>query len=325
MRYTFTLIRTFFFIFAVLLIYFFTESVYFKSIGDPSFFIDSMKNFGAVIIRILPFIIILASLLYFSSVSAVNSKPFMITMVPILTVLNTLLLLLSLMTSADFRLFDPDTRIYYYPDLGVDSINSIGDYKIALTGNASKGILFYNNAFIFNDLKIIKDEISINTSLVVGNSAVGPSYNNFMIPYRTPALKLQETGISAYILNYIFNLGINLENAFLSTAAGTGLPALIISFLFIYLGFFALACGLSVFFGDRQTILLSWSVLFAGSVLLFAALPHYLTLVSIIKSGIKNDQFRLILPAVFVGIPGGLAGYLLISMKAENSLKKTGR
>ena len=321
LRYSLTLLRTLFFICILMLIYLLASAVLLKSRDVPSFFIDSVKNYGIVIIRLLPFVTILASLIYFSNIASVTGRPFMITMIPILTVINTFIFCASFFISGDFIEFAGQTRTYYYPDIQTDAVSDINGYKIVLKSGA-RGALFYNNLYLFNNFRSISGNITLDTGTAVFNSSLGPSYSHLSLPFKVETVNPGETGISDYLINNLLASSRRLLTVFSGMKAGSSLPALIISILFMNLGFFALSCSFAVFFSDRQTILLSWSVILFLSVVLFLVLPQYFILISIIKSGIKNTRFNLILPSIFVGLPGGLVGYILISLRTFGQRRK---
>jgi len=318
LRYSVTFLRTAFFVAVLLLIYFLSCAVLLKSMGNPSFLTESLRNYGIVIVRALPFIAILASLMYFSNISSAAGKPFMITMIPLLAIFNTAIFCLSFYFNPDFMQFTGQSSSYYYPEISQDRVNDIGGYKIVLK-SGGRGSLFYNNMFIFNDLKPVNNNISLNTETAVYDASIAPSYIRMTIPYRTEAVNSGETGISDYLIKNFLEASRSLQSVFLTLISGSSLPVLIFSMLFMNLGFFALACSLAVFFSDRQTILLSWSLIFLLAAALFLALPQYFIFISIIKSGIRSQGYKLILPSIFVGIPGGLIGYILISIRASTS------
>jgi len=321
LRYSLTLLRTLFFICILMLIYLLASAVLLKSRDVPSFFIDSVKNYGIVIIRLLPFVTILASLIYFSNIASVTGRPFMITMIPILTVINTFIFCASFFISGDFIEFAGQTRTYYYPDIQTDAVSDINGYKIVLKSGA-RGALFYNNLYLFNNFRSISGNITLDTGTAVFNSSLGPSYSHLSLPFKVETVNPGESGISDYLINNLLASSRRLLTVFSGMKAGSSLPALIISILFMNLGFFALSCSFAVFFSDRQTILLSWSVILFLSVVLFFVLPQYFIIISIIKSGIKNTRFNLILPSIFVGLPGGLVGYILISLRTFGQRRK---
>ncbi len=322
LRYFLTFLRITFLLCVLLLICLFSGAISLKSQGDPAFFIDSLKNYGIIIIRIMPFIIILSSLIFFSNISKTAAKPFLITMIPFLTIFNTLILCLSFFISADFREFDGQARTYYYPELAPDAVNNLGEYKIVMKGGGNKGVLFYNNAYLFKNFKLVNGNISLDTGTAILDSSLTPSYTHYSFPSGLEAIGLEKTGISDYVIKNFLDASRNLPVIFSGLSTGSSIAALIISFLFMNLGFFAMACSFAVFFNDKQTILLSWSVIVLLSAVLFLILPQYFILISIIKSGIRNAQFKLILPSIFVGLPGGLIGYILIGLKMPGPGRK---
>lgn len=276
---------------------------------------DSLRNYGIAIVRALPFIAILASLMYFSNISSAAGKPFMITMIPLLAIFNTAIFCLSFYFNPDFMEFAGQASSYYYPEISQDRVSDMGGYKIVPKGGG-RGALFYNNMFLFDNLKTVNGSISLNTETAVYDTSIAPSYIRMTIPYRMETVNPGETGISDYLVKSFLTASRSLQSVFLTLSSGSSLPVLIFSMLFMNLGFFALACSLAVFFSDRQTILLSWSLIFLLSAALFLALPQYFIFISIIKSGIRSYGFKLILPSIFVGMPGGLIGYILISIRA---------
>ncbi len=320
-NYTFTFIKTFFFVCIMLLVYLIIEIISLKSTGSASVFTESLKNYGLLLIKALPFTVLFSSCLYFSSIGM--EKSFIITMVPLVAVFNTIIILLCFWMNGDFHEFNSQYQFYYYPEIKEGGITAIGDYQIAVTGGR-KGILFYKNAYLFNDFRTGQNDITVNTYQAAGNTSVYSAYNSFTIPYKTPVLKLRETGITYFVMKNFIDYVKYSQNIFNITFNGGSIIYSIISFLFMNLGFFAVVCGVAGFFSETRTLALSWSALIVLTALLFIIYPQYLSLMSFIKFGFKDNILRLLISSVTAGLLGGVIGYALIQMRIMFQHKREG-
>jgi hypothetical protein len=324
-NYLFTFLRTSVVFIAGLSIYLFTLLLSLKFRGESWILIEALKNYGLFLLYSLPFIIIIASCFYFAFIG--NDKMFVFRMVPIVSAANTIILLLFFLIKIDFFPLFPPTQLYFYPEVKEGYINTIGDYKIFVEDNVKnnyrKGILFYHNAYLINAMNVGKNTVSVNAYQRIGNGQFYGDSSGFSIPRKEPVMQLKETGITRLVCqNYISNIKY-LRKIFQTTFVNGGMPHSIVAILLMSIGFFGLTAGIAGFLSERQLVILSFSALFTLAIFLFFIFPHFLSLVNLIKFGIKNGFFKVTFPGLFVGVFGALIGYGLIELR-DLMLKRGG-
>ncbi len=324
-KYFFTFLKTILFFLGGLLLYLFEILVFLKFKGDTDVLIEALKNYGFFIVYSFPFIIIIACFFYFCSIG--NDIKFNIRMIPIISALNTVLLLIFFFINFDFLILPKPVQQYYRPEIRDDMINAVGDYKIFIEKKDGKspgnGILFYKNAYFISDWRVKNNAVNVNTYQYIGDSGFYKQSSAFSIPRKEPVMEMKDTGISQFLFdNYISYLK-KLKDIFYTTFLDGGAVLSALAILLLSTGFFSIVCGIACFINDKQILILTYATLMAASILMFLGLPYFLSLIALIKFGIKNGLFSVIIPSLFVGLFSALIGYGLLSLK-DLMLKRTG-
>lgn len=316
-KYAILFLKTTLFFAAGLLLYLFTMLVALKFKGETALLLEALKNYGLFIIYSLPLVIMVSSCFFFGS--AGNDKKFILRMIPIVSSFNTIFLFIFFLVKIDFQaLFNP-TQLYFSPDIKEGIINSVGDYKVFVEksdkNSIKKGILFYRNVYFISDGRVLKNEVNVNTYQYISAVGLNRQNSSFSIPRKEPVIQVKETGIAHFLFqNYIGYLK-KLSGIFYTTFVNGGLINSIIAIYLLSVGFFAIICGVTGFLSEKQIMILTYSTLFTVALLMFIGFPYFLSLIALIKFGIKIGFFRVVIPGLFVGLFAALIGYALIELR----------
>lgn len=313
----------------VLLFYFFTMLVFYKFHGESAILLSALKNYGLFLLYSLPLIVIFASSFYFAF-NAGSDKKFAMVMVPIVSAVNTLILLVFFQLKIDFTSLEKPLQASFYPEVRQGIINSIKDYKLYVDklnrGSIERGILFNRNAYVVGSGSVGRETVNVNSYLVVGDNGLANQGSSFNIPRKEPVLQIQETGVSRFLFQSYINYVKKLRGIFYSTFV-TNVPGGILytalAILLMCIGFFGVISGIVVYFNEKQIMALSYSALAAIAILMFLSFPYFLSLIALIKFGIKNGFFKVFLPSLFVGGLTALVGYGLLELR-QLMLKRSG-
>lgn len=315
-KYFFTFLKTVLFFAAGLLLYLFNILIFLKFKGESSILIEALKNYALFLVYSFPFITIIASGFYFSFIG--TDKMFTIRMIPIISAFNTIVLLIFFLVNFDFLILSDPSQLYFKPEVRDGIVNTVGDYKIYFEKGGNKGekrgILFYKNAYLINDWQIKDNEVRLSAYQYIGDNSFFKQNSSFSIPRKEPVLQLKETGITHFLFqNYISYLK-KLREIFYTTFASDGILASIIAILFLCTGYFTIISGISGFINEKQLIILTYSTLLITVILMFLCFPYFLSLITLIKFGIKNGFFKVIIPGLFIGLFSALIGYGLLEL-----------
>ena len=313
----------------VLLFYFFTMLVFYKFHGESAILLNALKNYGLFLLYSLPLIVIFASTLYFAF-TTMGDKKFTMVMVPIVSAVNTVILLVFFFLRIDFTSLEKPLQAYFYPEVRQGIINSIKDSKLYVDkmdrGSIDSGILFSRNAYLGGSGSVGWDTVNVNAYQAVGDNGLTGQGTSFHIPRKEPVLQIQETGISRALfqsyINYVKKLRGIFTNTFVTNVPGGVLYTALAIFL-MCIGFFGIISGIAVYFNEKQIMALSYSALAVIAVLMFLSFPYFLSLITLIKFGIKNGFFKVFLPSLFVGGLTALVGYGLLELR-QLMLKRSG-
>lgn len=313
----------------VLLFYFFTMLVFYKFHGESAVLLNALKNFGLFLLYSLPLIVIFASSFYFAF-TAGGDKKFTMIMVPIVSAVNTVILLVFFLLKIDFTSLEKPLQGYFYPEVRQGIINSIKDYKLYVDkldrGSIRSGILFGRNAYIVGGGTVGWENVNVSSYMTVGDGGLANQSSSFSIPRKEPVLQIQETGVSRVLfqsyINYVKKLRAIFYNTFV-TGGPAGVLYSALAILLMCIGFFGIISGIVVYFNEKQIMALSYSALAVVAILMFLSFPYFLSLIALIKFGIKNGFFKVFLPSLFVGGLTALVGYGLLELR-QLMLKRSG-
>ena len=73
--------------------------------------------------------------------------------------------------------------------------------------------------------------------------------------------------------------------------------------------------GVAGFLHDRQVFILTVSTLLLLAILFFLAFPGFLSMIQLIKFGVKNAFFKIMVPSFIVGLLAAAIGYGLLELR----------
>jgi len=320
-KYIGSFIKTMIFFIFLFSFYLFYTLISFRYTMSGNLFLEAFKNYVFFLLCSVPFAVILNSSLFLSKFK--DNKRYLFKIIPLIALVNSMFFYLFLLARVNFVPLPPFYQYYYYPDVKNGYINSIGDYKIALPYGRKSGILFFGKAYFFNSISVGEDRIYINTYKKIEDNSLAPFNSSYTAPRKAQVLQIQDSGVTHKIFNLYIEYILKIErmlNAHIPLSRGA---ICIIYLILISMGITGLVGGASVFFYDNQTLSLSWSTLFVISALLFTFLPIYLSTISSLKIGVRNDFLREILPSFVVSLCALLIGYALIELKYILAMKRT--
>lgn len=299
------------------LIYFFYLLAYFKVTGEKSFLLLSIGNYFSFIINSLPFVIIFSTMLFFSFGS--QDKFYIMKFLPVVNVLNTILLTIFFALNLKFLILYENKEVKYNPVVRENYLNVFGPYRFYYEknekGTLTKGIMFYKDPYLLGSVNIKDDYIYLNTSHIVGKTSLYVNNSSFRVKIKEDLLSLKSSPVSPFLLKMYENYNIKLKNFFEYTFKTGGIIISIIAIYILFLGFSGFIVSIGSYFGKREIYSLSFSTILVLSVIFFAGLPIFLNLTHLIKLGIKNKLFEVIIPSIIVGVFSGMIGYGLIELK----------
>ncbi len=310
----------------VLLFYLMTMLAYYKFRGEAAVLMLALKNYGIFLLYSVPLVVITASCFYFAFLG--SDKKFTMIMVPIVSAVNAVILTVFFVAKIDFRVLEKPVRMTYAPDIREGVINSVKDFRIYAErmnrSSISGGLLFQRNAHVISGGSVGKDTLNVGTSQILSEGGLSPHRANFSIPRREAVRQIPETGVTRMVFGMYIDFVKKFRGLFASTFSGGGVLFSALAIFLMGIGFFGVISGIVVYFNDRQIMALSYAALFAISVVLFLALPYYLSLIALIRFGIKNAFFRVVLPSLTVGSLTAMIGYGLIELR-QVILRRSGR
>ncbi len=299
------------------LIYFFYLLAYFKVTGEKGFLLLSIGNYFAFIINSLPFVIIFSTMLFFSFGS--QDKFYIIKFLPVVNILNTILLTIFFALNLKFLILYENKEVKYNPVVRENYLNVFGPYRFYYEKNEkgalTKGIMFYKEPYLLGSVSIKDDYIYLNTSHIVGKTTLYANNSSFRVRIKEDLISLKSSPVSSFLLKMYENYTIKLKNFFEYTFKTGGIVISIIAIYILFLGFSGFIVSIGGFFGKKEIYSLSFSTILILSVVFFAGLPIFLNLTHLIKLGIKNKLFEVIIPSIIVGVFAGMIGYGLIELK----------
>ena len=169
---------------------------------------EALKNFSVMMLHSIPLLTIISSFIYFS-MNASPDKRFLLTMTPIIALLNTFLLFIFFFVKIDFMPLSTPSSLFAYPEVKEGYINPIGDYKILLFPESSKlsrkGIMFYKNAYFIQDISAKKGDVNLTSGEQINDSSITKQWASFSIPKKEQVIQLPYTGVSSFMLDTYIN------------------------------------------------------------------------------------------------------------------------
>ncbi len=316
-KYFFNFLKVLLWVLIFSLIYFFYLLAYFKVSGEKNFLFLSFGNYFSFVINSLPFVIIFATILFFSF--AGQDKFYVLKFLPIVNVLNTIILTLFFVLNLKFLVLYENKPVKYNPVIREGYFNVFGQYRFYYEndekGKLKKGVLFYKEPYILGLINVKDDYVYLTTSHLLGKNNLYANNSSFRITRKQDLISLKSSPISPFILKMYEDFNIKLKNFFNFTFKSGGIIGSIIAIYILFLGFSGLIVGVGSYFARKDIYSLSFSTLLVFSVLFFFSFPIFLNLTHLIKLGIKNKFFEVIIPAIIVGTFSGMIGYGLIELK----------
>lgn len=310
-----------------LALYFVIFLLYLKFRGNSSILVEALRNYGTMLLYSIPFMVIVSGFLYFSFSSAPDRR-FLIIMVPLVALFNTLLLFVFFFVNTDFADLVKPEAMFAYPELKEGYITPIGDYKIWLapgySNSVRKGILFYKNGYFLDSVRIQPSEINLTSPETIGNGGPERSWVSFSVPKKDQVVELPNTSVGSALLDIYIHYVKRLKTIFQTTFVTNGLAASILSMLLLAVGFFAIVAGAATWFNEKSIFLMTVCTLVVLSSVMFLAFPQFLSLIELIKFGIKNGFWKVFIPSLFVGGLAALIGLGLIELRQLTMKRGTG-
>ncbi|MCX7820795.1 MAG: hypothetical protein N2258_03875 [Brevinematales bacterium] len=316
-KYTFGFLKVLLWVILFSLIYFFYLLAYFKVTGTKGFLLLSVGNYFAFIINSLPFVIIFSTMLFFSF--AGQDKFYIIKFLPIINIFNTIILTLFFLLNLKFLILYENKEVKYIPIVRENYLNVFGPYRFYYEkndrGGLTKGILFYKDPYLLSSVSVKDDYTYLSTSHLVGKTSLYANNSFFKVKIKEDLISLKSSPISPFLLKIYENYNIKLKNFFEYTFKTGGIIISIIAIYILFLGFSGFIVSIGSYFGKKEIYSLSFSTILVLSVVFFVGLPVFLNLTHLIKLGIKNKLFEVIIPSLIVGVFAGMIGYGLIELK----------
>ena len=317
-KYLFTFLKVLIFVVVILLLYFLEVMTYEKYAGNPNFITSSIVNYLTVLFFSLPFLQVASTVLFFGF-SITFDKLLLYRILPIIGGINAVLLIVFFVVDINFQKATPPKSFAVPCTIHEGHINPVNQYNIyvinMLDTKIREGMLFYKNTYFINSGKIQDDRIILDSSKAIGAGGVYNKNSHFSIPINEPVVRLPESGISSFLINSYLDTIQRIRHIFKTAFFSTGLFVSILAILLLSVGFFGIVGSVSFFMNEKQIYILSTCALVVVSFLFYYSLPYFLSLVEVIKLGIKSPFGSLFLPSLFVGIFAGLIGFGLLQLK----------
>ncbi len=317
-KYFFTFLKTTAFFAVMLLIYFFQMVFYYKGNGVDGFFVSALANYGTFLFFSLPLICIIATGVYFAM--KINfDKLYALRLIPIIACFNALLLLIFFVVNIDFISVPKDVTFKVYPEIKSGYINPVNRYQLYINSteeNSIKdGFLFHKNAYFISSGRVTDKQITVRSSRYIAAKSMASKNSTFAIPHEEDLFQISHTGISSFLFEAYEIYIRRLRSVFNITFSDGGIASSIIAIILMCVGFFSIVAGASFFLNDREIHLLSLSAIVILSFVEAILFQLYLSLVEVIKLGIKSPFWSVIVPSLLVGVFAGLLGFGLIQLK----------
>ncbi len=326
-KYLLMILKTFLFLAAILLIYFFAMVLFFKSGGESQFWSKALMQYLGVLGYSIPLILVIASTMFFAFQISFD-KAYAMRVIPILAAINALLIIPFFLVKMEIKDFPEFPALSTITDVEESSIHPEGDLKVYLHkmkgGTIRNGLIFDDTVYFLTDGSVSKTRLSVSGSRYIGNNGPGyKSYNKSLVR-KNSVKQLTDTGISHWLFNHyveyikklkdIFNTSFKINNMILS----------LLGLFLVSIGFFSLVASISFFFNEKKAYFLSMSTLLIVGLIAFIAFPYYLTLFEVIKFGIKSPVAKVLVPGLFTTVLASLISLGMILLKDALMSKKGG-
>lgn len=316
-KYFFLFLKTLIYVALFSLIYFFYLLIFFKASGQKNLFLFSLGNYLIFLLNSLPFIVILCAIFFFAFLT--KEKKFLLQVIPIVSGFNTVVLFIFFIVNFSFVSVYEEKKLYYTPAVREGYLNVFGDYRFYYQtdqkGRFKTGVLFYQIPYLISSLRVDENSVVLTTSHSIEAGGIAHNAKTFYIKRSEGLIGLRNTPISLFLLKMYENYIEKLRDFFKITFKTSGVFMSFLSIFLLLTGFTSLVAGVSIYFGDKDLIFLSFSVILVISVALFSVFPGFLGLSHLIKLGIRNWLFETILPSFCVGLFAGMIGYGLIELR----------
>jgi len=316
-KYTFTFLKVALFIAILSLIYLFYLFAFFKLSGAKNVLLQSLSNYIIFFINSLPLVIIFSSILFFSFSG--GDKFYIIKMLPVINGLNTIILTIFFVLNLNFLILYENKNMFYNSAPRENYLNVFGPYKFYYESNEKggikKGIMFYKNPYLLSNIKIKESKIFLTTSYLVTKTSLMPNNSSFTAETKEKLISLKSTSISPFLLKKYEEFNTKMKGFFNTTFKSVGIVISIIAIYILFLGFTGFIVGISSFFGKNEVFFLALSTLLVLSIIFFSILPGFLSLTHLIKLGIKNRFFEVLIASLIVGTFSGMLGYGTLELK----------
>jgi len=317
-KYLFAFLKVLIFVVIILLLYFLEVLTYEKYAGNPNFISAAIINYLTVLFFSLPFLQVVATVMFFGF-SLTFDKMLLYRIIPIIGGINAILLIVFFAVNIDFERSQAPQNFAVPVAIQPGFINPINQYNFyainMIDTKIREGVLFYKNTYFINSGKVQDDRIILDAYKAVGTGGVYNNSSHFSIPIKEPIVRLPESGISSFLIDSYLSTIQRIRHIFQTAFFSTGLFVSIIAIILLSVGFFGIVASISFFLNEKQIYILSACALLVVSFLFYYSLPYFLSLVEVIKLGIKSPFGSLFLPSLFVGIFAGLMAFGLLELK----------
>ncbi|MGC8765801.1 MAG: hypothetical protein ACP5QT_07980 [Brevinematia bacterium] len=316
-KYAFTFLKVLLFTAVFSLIYLFYLFAAFKLGGEKNLLLQSILNYLAFLINSLPFVVILSSILFFSFSG--GDRLYILKMLPLINAFNTIILSIFFISNLKFMVLYENKNTLYHSAPREGYLNIYGPYRFYYElnekGLLKKGIVFYRNPYILNSIKVKDDNVSLSTSYLITKTSLVPNALVFNVNTKEKLISLRSTSFSPFLLKMYEEFNIKMKSFFDKTFKSVGIVFSIVAIYILFLGFTGFVVGISSFFGKNDVFFLALSTMLVLSLIFFSILPGFLSLTHLIKLGIKNKFFEVLLASLIVGVFAGMLGYGTIELK----------
>lgn len=316
-KYVFLFLKVLAFAALFLLIYFFYALIFLNVTGEKKILISAILNYIFFLVNSFPLIVIASAVFFYAFTT--NDKWFIIKVTPLISLFNSIILVIFFILDFNFIKVYQSDAIFYNLPVRDGYLNVFGPYRFYYEtnerGKFTKGIVFYGAPFIMNGLIIKENQITVSASHQIGGGGVFPDNRTFNIKRTEKLISLKNSEISSFLLRNYETYLSSLRSFFKTTFKAGGIVISIISIYFLFTCFSILIAGFSTYFGKNDAMFLTISTLIVISILFFSILPGFLGLIHLIKLGLRNWFFEVLLPSLIVGIFSGMIGYGLLELK----------
>lgn len=320
-------LKTTLFFLVFLLFYLFGLIVSGKFAGSNTLIQTAVVNYLALLLNSLPVILLISSTTFFAFHMAFD-KLYALRLIPILGGVSALMLLAFFFVNLDFKPQPRPSTLTIYDKVTEGLINPVNGVKVYVNKMSEdrirSGILFDDNVSFIGSGRVSDKQVVVTTSRVISDGSISAREASLTLPRKETVISLQDTGLLTAAMDIYIKHTERMKSIFTLTFTDGSILFEILAIIIMCVGYFSIVAGVSFFLNDQQIKFLSLAANVLVAIIGFFGFQYFMSLIQVIKFGIKSTFGEILLPSILIAVFAGLIGFGLLQLKEALTKKKLG-